>query len=86
MRRFPMAMAMALSAVTVGAPAVVSAQTISARSADLRIGGRLHNQYVVSSEDGANSNFFTRRARLIVGRRVLGQQRTRAGHAERDAD
>jgi len=64
MRRF--LMAVALSAVTVGAPVVASAQTISARGADLRIGGRLHNQYVVSSEDGANSNFFTRRARLIV--------------------
>lgn len=57
----------AFFALTVGVPGAIAAQTtISARGASLVVGGRLHSQYYVSSVDGANADFFTRRARLIV--------------------
>jgi hypothetical protein len=49
------------------APEVVDAQaSISARSANIRIGGRLHTQYQSSSVDGSVGDFFTRRARIIL--------------------
>lgn len=54
----------AVAAVMVLAPSVEA--QISARSAEIRIGGRLHQQFDASSVDGEASNFFTRRARLIV--------------------
>jgi len=48
-------------------PLPVSAQLqVSGRGASLRIGGRLHSQYTVSSVDAATNDLFTRRARLIV--------------------
>lgn len=43
-----------------------SAQEISARSANIRIGGRLHAQYSASSVSSAVNDFFLRRARLIA--------------------
>jgi len=49
------------------APGLIEAQTsISARGADLRIGGRLHSQYGSSFVDGVPSDFSIRRARVIV--------------------
>ncbi|MDH3207344.1 MAG: OprO/OprP family phosphate-selective porin [Gemmatimonadota bacterium] len=48
-------------------PLPLSAQLeVSGRGADLRIGGRVHSQYSVSSIDAATSDFFIRRARLNV--------------------
>jgi hypothetical protein len=48
-------------------PLPLSAQLqVSGRGATLRIGGRLHSQYTVSSIDAATNDFFFRRARLIV--------------------
>lgn len=56
-----------LTALLLALPAVAEAQTsITARGADLRIGGRLHTQYGSSFVDGAASDFSIRRARLIV--------------------
>jgi hypothetical protein len=43
-----------------------AAQEISARNADIRIGGRLHSQYSVSSVESAEDDFFFRRVRLIA--------------------
>lgn len=49
------------------APGALEAQTtISSRAATLTLGGRLHTQYQGSSVDGAVSDFFIRRARLIA--------------------
>jgi Phosphate-selective porin O and P len=63
MRRSLLAIALLIFAAS--APRGLQSQTeISARDATLRIGGRLHTQYWTSSVDGANSNFFVRRARL----------------------
>lgn len=45
---------------------VVAQTSITARGADLRIGGRLHTQYGSSFVDGVPSDFFVRRARLTV--------------------
>ena len=60
-------LAIALLILTLGLPTLVEAQTeISARGANLRLGGRLHTQYWSSSVDGSDSDFFIRRARLIV--------------------
>jgi len=48
-------------------PLPLSAQLeVSGRGASLRIGGRLHSQYSVSSIDAATNDFFFRRVRLIV--------------------
>lgn len=56
-----------LTALLLALPAVAEAQTsITARGADLRIGGRLHTQYGSSFVDGTASDFSIRRARLIV--------------------
>ena len=46
-------------------PAATAAQELSARAADIRIGGRLHTQYAASSVDGEPNEFFFRRARLV---------------------
>jgi len=57
---------MALAAMAVTLPAAqASAQEISSRGADLRIGGRLHSQYSASSVAEADNDFFFRRVRLI---------------------
>ncbi|MGI9626089.1 MAG: porin [Longimicrobiales bacterium] len=60
-----------LALVPLGMPwatSPVAGQTeISARSADIRIGGRLHGQLATSSAEGAKSiDFFNRRARLTI--------------------
>ncbi len=59
-----------LAALAVLAGAVQSAQAqveISARSADVRFGGRLHSQFATSSAEGGKAtDFFTRRARLTL--------------------
>ena len=48
-------------------PLPLSAQLqVSGRGASLRVGGRIHSQYTVSSIDGATNDFFFRRVRLIV--------------------
>ena len=61
----------AFVAIAVAAPAVADAQVeIRARAATITIGGRLHTQYSLSSIDGAENDFFTRRARLIAEVRV----------------
>lgn len=53
--------------LALGLPLSVSAQfSVTGRGASLRIGGRLHTQYSVSSIDAATNDFFIRRARLIV--------------------
>jgi hypothetical protein len=57
--------ALAVLAVTLPV-AQVSAQEISARGADIRIGGRLHSQYSASSVSGAENDFFLRRVRVIL--------------------
>ena len=44
----------------------VSGQEISARSASVRIGGRMHAQYSASSVSSSVNDFFLRRARLIL--------------------
>ena len=48
------------------APGLEAQAQISARGADIRLGGRLHSQFVTSSVDGVGSQFFQRRARLIT--------------------
>lgn len=59
--------ALLLALPTVYAPTQVDAQTsITARGADIRVGGRLHTQYGSSFVDGTPSDFFIRRARLIM--------------------
>jgi hypothetical protein len=61
----------ALLALAVVAPAVASGQVeIRARSATITFGGRLHTQYSLSSIDGADNDFFTRRARMIAEVRI----------------
>lgn len=50
----------------VPAEALVAQTEISARGADIRIGGRLHAQYQSSSADGSEADFFFRRARINV--------------------
>ena len=59
-----------LAALTILSGAVQSAQAqveISARSADIRFGGRLHSQFATSSAEGGKStDFFTRRARFTL--------------------
>lgn len=58
--------AILLAAMT-ATPNLIEAQTsISARGADLRVGGRVHAQYGSSFVDGVPSTFSIRRARLIV--------------------
>ncbi len=53
------------AAVLLALPSAAAAQIqVTTGSADLKIGGRLHAQYKTSSEDGADSQFFLRRARL----------------------
>jgi len=57
----------ALSLVTLGTPPVeAAAQEISARYADVRLGGRMHAQYSASSVSGAENDFFFRRVRLTA--------------------
>ena len=57
----------ALSLVALSLPsAQASAQEISARSADIRLGGRMHTQYSASSVGEAENDFFFRRVRLIL--------------------
>ena len=55
-----------------GAPGSLAGQLeISARDAQVRIGGRLHSQFATSSaEHGKTADFFTRRARLTIDVRV----------------
>lgn len=55
-----------LVAALAPASALMAQTQISARGADIRIGGRLQPQYQTSSVDGAESDFFFRRARLIA--------------------
>ena len=56
----------ALAAVALSLPAAQSsAQEISSRFGDIRIGGRLHSQYSASSVAEAENDFFFRRVRLI---------------------
>ncbi len=51
----------------VALPLPLAAQLeVSGRGATLRVGGRLHSQYSVSSIDAATNDFFFRRARVIV--------------------
>lgn len=65
LRRF--AIVLGLAAIALTTPQFVVAQTtISARSATLRIGGRLHAQYQTSSIDASNDDFFIRRARVNI--------------------
>ena len=53
--------------LAVGVPHRLGAQTeISARAATLSVGGRLHWQYQASSVEGADNDFFIRRARINV--------------------
>ena len=47
-------------------PSDVSGQDISARSASIRMGGRIHAQYSASSVPSAVNDFFFRRARLLL--------------------
>lgn len=58
----------AVVTVFVGAAHNAQAQVeISARSADIRFGGRLHSQFATSSaEGGKTTDFFTRRARFTL--------------------
>jgi hypothetical protein len=61
----------ALLALTVAAPTLAGAQVeIRARAATITFGGRLQTQYSLSSIDGADNDFFTRRARLIAEVRI----------------
>ncbi len=55
-------------ALSAGATPALQAQVeISARSAQVRLGGRLHSQFATSSaEAGKATDFFTRRARLTL--------------------
>lgn len=55
-----------LLAAVVPGDALLAQAEISARGANIRIGGRLHSQYQMSSVDGTESDFFFRRARLIA--------------------
>lgn len=55
---------LAFLAAWVPAEALVAQVEISARGADLRIGGRLHTQYQTSSAEGSDAEFFFRRARI----------------------
>lgn len=48
------------------ASAEISAQEISARSANIRIGGRMHAQYSTTPVSSAVNDFFLRRVRLIL--------------------
>jgi hypothetical protein len=48
------------------AAADISGQEISARSASIRLGGRMHAQYSASSASSAANDFFFRRARLTL--------------------
>ena len=63
MRRLLIAAALGVMGLT---PALSSAQEISARFADIRIGGRMHAQYSASSVSEAENDFFFRRVRLIA--------------------
>ena len=50
-----------------GAETLQGQTDITARSAQVRFGGRLHSQFATSSaEDGKSTDFFTRRARFTV--------------------
>lgn len=60
---------LAAAALLLGAVPASAQTTISARAADLTIGGRLHSQFQASSIDAADSDFFIRRARVIVDAR-----------------
>lgn len=64
MRRFSLILTAA--ATLVGAAGLSAQTTISARSASIKIGGRLQSQFATSSVDGSNPEFFFRRARLIA--------------------
>jgi hypothetical protein len=64
MRRF--ALMLTVATTLVAAPALSAQTTISARSASIRIGGRLQTQYATSSVESYNPEFFFRRARLIA--------------------
>ncbi len=55
----------------IGAQALAGQVEISARDAQIRVGGRLHTQFATSSADGGKAtDFFTRRARLTIDVRV----------------
>ncbi len=56
---------LSLALLAASAPAAVAQVEINARSATIRVGGRLHSQFATSSdEDGKSTDFFNRRARL----------------------
>lgn len=58
---------LATTTVALSPPTSAAAQTeIRARAATLTVGGRLHGQYQASSVDGADNDFFIRRARIKV--------------------
>ncbi|MCY3546782.1 MAG: porin [Gemmatimonadetes bacterium] len=61
------ALAMAALVVAGTAEAALAQVEISARSAEVRFGGRLHSQFATSSAEGGKStDFFTRRARFTL--------------------
>ena len=60
--------ALALSALLTATP--LSAQSIGGRAAEITFGGRLHGQFSTSSVEGADANFFIRRARFTIDARI----------------
>lgn len=68
--RKPVFLVLLLALLTPTAP-VAGQVEISARAANLRLGGRLHAQFASSSaEDGTGADMFLRRARLIADLRI----------------
>src|SRR5210317_1087040 len=57
---------LALLAVLVPGDALLAQTEISARGADIRIGGRLHRPFQMSSVDDTDSDFCFRRSRIIA--------------------
>lgn len=55
-----------LALLTASSVGPLAAQTLSARAADIRLGGRLHAQYAASSVAEVNNDFFLRRARFTA--------------------
>ena len=53
-------------AVLLSSEGLIAQNTISARAASIRFGGRLHTQYATSSVGSDDSGFFFRRARLTA--------------------
>lgn len=57
---------LALALLFASAAHVAAQNTLSARGASIRLGGRFHAQYAHSSAEGYSDHFFARRARLIA--------------------